>query len=154
MNGFENTAGSAPIVRAANGMRPPTVAAKAHTVNSVAPITRPTGHENTSPASRSPSRPRHPPRAMPTRSSRTITRGASRGRTSSRASARVTVVAAWLPVLPPVPMISGMNRERTTISSSVSSKTPSTCTVRVAPTASTSSHVMRERISASTEVAR
>ena len=62
---------------------------------------------------------------------------ASRGRTSPSARARVTAVAAWLPVLPPVPMSSGTNTERTTMLAIVSSKPSSTRTVSVAPTAST-----------------
>ena len=54
------------------------------------------------------------PSTAPTRSSLQMTRPRSRTRTSPTARARVTVVAAWLPVLPPVPVSSGMKRARTT----------------------------------------
>src|SRR5699024_820533 len=76
------------------------------------------------------------------------------GRTSPRASARVTVVAAWLPVFPPVPIRSGTNSASTVTCSSVSSKIDRTCTVNVAPTASTSSQTMRELTSVLTGVAK
>jgi hypothetical protein len=66
----------------------------------------------------------------------------------------VIVVAAWFPVLPPVPMSSGTKSARTVTSSSVASNTSSTWTVSVAPTARTSSHTMRVLASDRIDVAR
>ena len=65
--------------------------------------------------------------------------------TSCRASARVTVVAAWLPVLPPVPINNGTNNASVTTSARVASNASSTRTVNAAPIASTSSQTTRER---------
>ena len=94
------------------------------------------------------------PSDRPTRNSRNSTLPRSCGLTSPSASALVTVVAAWLPVLPPVPISSGMNNASVTTSASVSSNTSSTCTVSVAPTASTNSQTTRDRINPSTGAVR
>ena len=75
------------------------------------------------------------PSTAPVANSRPTTRRASEGRTSPNASARVTVVAAWLPVFPPVPISRGMNTLSTTSWLSVDSNTSSTCTVSEAPMA-------------------
>ena len=99
-----------------------------------------------------PKAPSRLPNTNPTRSSRQSTCMKSFERTSPSAKARVTVVAAWLPVLPPVPVSSGINSESTTAAARVSSKESKTLTVSNAETASTKSQTMRERTNFSSGV--
>ena len=108
MNGALITAGSTPTRRATSGSSEPTNAASVQTASSVRLTTMAMSCPTKTHAGPKARAPRIAPSSRPTRASRRMTTPRSSNRTSPTAKARVTVVAACAPVLPPVPMISGM----------------------------------------------
>ena len=69
------------------------------------------------------------PRISPTRISLNAIQATSRNETSLRAMARTIRVTVWLPMLPPVPIRSGMKKLSATTAASSSSKSRRTVPV-------------------------
>ena len=101
---------------------------------------------------RKPIAPRMHPSASPENNSRRITRQMSASLSSPMASARITSVEACEPELPPLEMMSGTNRARTTARAISLSKNPMAVAVSISPRNRTTSQPARFLIIPSGEI--
>ena len=144
--GAETVAGSIPSFCAIKGTSDPIVLAQVQIATIENPTTAATASELLqNSAQPSAIHPSSTPKSKPLPNSRTITRQVSRKRISPSARPRITVETVCAPVLPPVPIKSGMKTESTIISDSSSSNTLSTLLVKVPARNRNSSQMMRLR---------
>jgi len=116
----------------------------------VSATTIPTWIPAASPPRMNPATPSATPISRPVETSFTSTQPMSRRSISPRPMARTSVVTVWLPTLPPMPTISGMNSVSAGTSSSRFSKATSTCVVSSPATNRKSSQPTRRRTSSGT----